>query len=64
MAGTPFAPIHFPSVTMLRNPVQLAQDKVTYTDLESWPDDGRRYELYDGAVYVCPAPTNRHQLAL
>ena len=45
-------------------PVQLAQEKVTYTDLESWPDDGRRYELYDGEVYVCPAPTNRHQLAL
>jgi Uma2 family endonuclease len=48
----------------MMNPVQLAQEKVTYTDLESWPDDGRRYELYDGEVYVCPAPTNRHQLAL
>src|SRR5262245_13193741 len=46
------------------NPVQTERRKVTYTDLESWPDDGRRYELYDGEVYVCPAPTNRHQLAL
>jgi Uma2 family endonuclease len=44
--------------------VQIEQRKVTYTDLESWPDDGRRYELYDGEVYVCPAPTNRHQIAM
>jgi len=44
--------------------VQIEQRKVTYTDLESWPDDGRRYELYDGEVYVCPAPTVRHQLAM
>ena len=44
--------------------VQIQQRKVTYTDLESWPDDGRRYELYDGEVYVCPAPTARHQLAM
>jgi Uma2 family endonuclease len=43
--------------------VQAAQRKVTYTDLESWPDDGRRYELYDGEVYVCPAPFPRHQIA-
>jgi len=46
------------------NPVQIEQRKVTYTDLESWPDDGRRYELYDGEVYVCPAPMPRHQLAI
>jgi len=50
---------------MLRSKaVQIEQRKVTYTDLESWPDDGRRYELYDGEVYVCPAPTNRHQVAM
>src|SRR5262245_52281883 len=46
------------------NRVQALRQKVRYTDLESWPDDGRRYELYDGEVYVCPAPTNRHQLAV
>jgi Uma2 family endonuclease len=44
--------------------VRLEQPKVTYADLEAWPDDGRRYELYDGEVYVCPAPRPRHQLAL
>ena len=44
--------------------VRLEKPKVTYADLEAWPDDGRRYELYDGEVYVCPAPRPRHQLAL
>jgi len=44
--------------------VRLEQPKVTYADLEAWTDDGRRYELYDGEVYVCPAPMPRHQLAL
>ena len=46
------------------SPVQIEQRKVTYTDLESWPDDGRRYELYVGEAYVCPAPMPRHQLAM
>jgi Uma2 family endonuclease len=44
--------------------VRLEKPKVTYAELEAWPDDGRRYELYDGEVYVCPAPMPRHQLAL
>jgi Uma2 family endonuclease len=44
--------------------VQIEQRKVTYADLESWPDDGRRYELYDGEVYVVPAPMPRHQIAM
>ncbi len=48
----------------MMTPVQAAKRKVTYADLETWPDDGRRYELYDGEVYVCPAPMARHQLAL
>jgi len=43
--------------------MNAAEHKVTYTDLESWPEDGRRYELYDGEVYVCPAPMPRHQVA-
>ena len=30
--------------------------KVSYADLAQWPDDGRRYELYDGEVVVVPAP--------
>ena len=34
---------------------------MSYADLERAPEDGRRYELYDGEVYVVPAPIPRHQ---
>lgn len=36
--------------------------KVTYTDLLQLPEDGPRYELYDGEVWEMPAPTLKHQL--
>lgn len=38
--------------------------KTSYQDMQAWPDDGRRYELYDGEVVVVPAPFPRHQIAL
>ena len=38
--------------------------KMTYAELASWPEDGRRYELYDGEVSELPAPLPRHQLAM
>jgi Uma2 family endonuclease len=44
--------------------VNAAPQQATYSDLVSWPDDGRRYELYDGEVYVAPAPMPRHQVTL
>ena len=31
--------------------VKAANPRVSFADLERWPDDGRRYELYDGEVY-------------
>ena len=35
---------------------------LTAADLEAMPDDGRRYELIDGALVVTPSPSLRHQL--
>jgi Uma2 family endonuclease len=36
-------------------------DQLTRADLDAMPDDGRRYELLDGAVVMSAAPNNRHQ---
>ena len=35
--------------------------RVTFAELQEWPDDGRRYELYDGEVVLVPSPYPRHQ---
>lgn len=39
----------------------IVAPKLTYQDLLEMPDDGKRYELIDGEVYVTPPPTWRHQ---
>lgn len=41
--------------------MDTVQPRVSYTDLQQAPEDGRRYELYDGEVFVVPAPFPRHQ---
>src|SRR5262245_13481611 len=41
--------------------MQATDRRVTYAELQQWPDDGRRYELYDGEVVEVPAPILRHQ---
>ena len=41
----------------------LAAPKVwTYEDVRQLPDDGRRYEVIDGVLFVSPSPRSVHQL--
>lgn len=37
---------------------------LTYDDYAALPDDGRRYELYEGELIVCATPRPRHQLVI
>ncbi len=41
-----------------------AQGEWTYEDYRRLPDDGRRYEVLRGALYVTPAPAYSHQFAV
>jgi Uma2 family endonuclease len=35
--------------------------KLTYQDYLLLPDDGKRYEIIDGELYMTPSPVTRHQ---
>ncbi len=37
------------------------QGQWTYADWETLPDDGKRYEVIDGVLYMTTAPSNFHQ---
>lgn len=39
----------------------IVAPKLTYKDLQAMPNDGKRYELIDGEVYITPSPSWRHQ---
>jgi Uma2 family endonuclease len=41
--------------------MRATNQRVTFAELQAWPDDGRRYELYDGEVVVSSTPFPRHQ---
>jgi Uma2 family endonuclease len=43
-------------------PMTAACPRVSFADLERWPEDGRRYELYDGEVFQVPSPFPLHQM--
>jgi Uma2 family endonuclease len=45
-------------------PMGMVKPRVSYADLERMPEDGRRYELYDGEVCVVPSPILRHQIVV
>lgn len=38
-----------------------ASSDLTWSALQSWPEDGRRYELLGGELVVTPAPSPGHQ---
>lgn len=40
------------------------QGEWTYSHYAALPDDGRRYEIVDGVLYMAPAPNIRHQIAV
>jgi hypothetical protein len=42
--------------------MRTVHSRVSFAELERWPEDGRRYELYDGEVYEVPSPIPLHQI--
>jgi hypothetical protein len=43
---------------------EVLPGRLDHDDFWSLPDDGNRYEIIDGKLYVTPAPATRHQLVL
>ena len=39
----------------------IRSDPLTLDDLLETPDDGQRYEMLDGELFVSPAPSRWHQ---
>ena len=50
-----------PVVTPANKVSGTVQGHWTYIDYAALPDDGRRYEIIDGVLYMTPAPTLVHQ---
>jgi Uma2 family endonuclease len=42
----------------------VAVPRYTLDDLDSFPDDGRKYELLDGVLHVTPAPAPLHEVVV
>jgi Uma2 family endonuclease len=47
-----------------RTAPMTARIALTYRDYEALPNDGKRYEIHDGELYVTAAPTSDHQIVL
>jgi Uma2 family endonuclease len=52
-----------PMVTTADHVTGMPQGKWTYADYAALPDDGRRYEIINGMLYMPPAPSMLHQAA-
>jgi Uma2 family endonuclease len=40
---------------------RMATTRITWRDAQHMPENGKRYEVIDGQLYVTPAPSRRHQ---
>jgi len=52
-----------PAVKPVEHVSDPPQGRWTYADYVALPDDGNRYEVVDGVLYMAPAPTIAHQSA-
>jgi Uma2 family endonuclease len=52
-----------PIVTPANDVPGPEQGRWTYKDYAALPDDGRRYEIVDGVLFMTPSPTEGHQTA-
>ena len=57
------APESIPVVIRADHVAGPAQGHWTYTDYAALPEDGHRYELIDGVLYIAPSPGEAHQNA-
>ena len=42
--------------------MNLTTTTLTYHDYMLLPDEGKRYEIIEGGLYMTPAPVTRHQI--
>jgi Uma2 family endonuclease len=57
------APDKLPMVSAVNDIQGPGQGRWTYEDYAALPDDGKRYEIVDGVLYMAPSPGRWHQKA-
>ena len=51
-------------ITIMPEPLVAEPIRLTYEDFLALPDDGKRYEILDGDLYMSPSPRTLHQRLL